>query len=261
MKRSTMKKIGNVALNVLLYLFLAICILSVFLTVFSKRSVDGAAEILGYQMRLVVSDSMGECEKTDVSDYEIGSIPIYSMVFVKVMPTDEAEADGWYRSLEVGDVLTIRYVYTSQVTITHRIVSITEKESGGFIIELAGDNTTSESKQLYQTIDTSIPDSTNYVIGQVVGQSYPLGILMSIISHPIGTVLIVILPCVVIMALEVAKIVRVMNADKKQKAQEEADKKNEEIELLRQRLAELEKSQTGGGAPADKENNSEEEKE
>jgi choline-glycine betaine transporter len=240
MKRSTMKKIGNVALNVLLYLFLAICILSVFLTVFSKRSVDGAAEILGYQMRLVVSDSMGECEKTDVSDYEIGSIPIYSMVFVKVMPTDEAEADEWYRSLEVGDVLTIRYVYTSQVTITHRIVSITEKESGGFIIELAGDNTTSESKQLYQTIDTSIPDSTNYVIGQVVGQSYPLGVLMSIISHPIGTVLIVILPCAIIVLLEVLKIVRLLTGDKKKKAAEERARKDAELEELRRKVAELE---------------------
>ena len=240
MKKATMKKIGNVALNVLLYLFLAICILSVFLTIFSKRSQDGAAEILGYQMRVVVSDSMGACDKTDVSEFEIGSIPIYSMVFVKAMPTDEAEADEWYRSLKVGDVLTIRYVYTSQVTITHRIVSITEKESGGFIIELAGDNTTSESKQLYQTIDTSIPNSTNYVIGKVTGQSYPLGILMSIIMNPIGTVLIVIVPCAIIVLLEVLKIVRLLTGDKKKKTAEERAQKEAELEELRRKVAELE---------------------
>ena len=109
-----------------------------------------------------------------------------------------------------------------------------------FIIELAGDNTTSESKQLYQTIDTSIPDSTNYVIGQVVGQSYPLGVLMSIISHPIGTVLIVILPCAIIVLLEVLKIVRLLTGDKKKKAAEERARKDAELEELRRKVAELE---------------------
>ena len=169
MNKARMKKTGNIVLNVLMYIFLVLCVFSVIITIISKRDPDGAAEVFGYQMRVVTSDSMAECELTDVSAYKIKDIPIRSMVFVKVMPDEPAEADEFYRSLKVGDVLTFRYVYTTQVTITHRITSITEKDTGGFVIELAGDNKNSEDGQLTQIIDTSIPNNTNYVIGKVTG--------------------------------------------------------------------------------------------
>ena len=152
MEKETMKKMSGTLFNVILYVFLAVCVLSVFLTVFSKKD-DGATEVGGYQLRIVASDSMAACELTDVSAFEIKDIPIRTMVFVEVMPDDPTEADVWYRALKVGDVLTFRYVYSTQVTITHRITSITEKETGGFIIELAGDNKTSEDGQLKQVID------------------------------------------------------------------------------------------------------------
>ncbi len=240
MDRAKVKKIGNIVLNVLLYIFLAICIFSVFVTVLSKRDSDGAAEIFGYQMRVVTSDSMSESEFTDVSKFKIKDIPIRSMVFVKVMPDDPAEADEFYRSLQVGDVLTFRYVYTTQVTITHRITSITEKETGGFVIELAGDNKNSEEGQLVQVIDTSIPNNTNYVIGKVTGQAYLLGLLMSFLMQPVGIILLIIVPCFIIILLEVLKIVKTLTADKKKREQEEKEKKESELEELRRKLAELE---------------------
>lgn len=242
MDKTKMKKVGNVVLNVLLYVFLAICIVAVLLTVLSKRDADGAAEVFGYQMRVVTSDSMASCEHTDVSEYKIKDIPIRSMVFVKAVPDDPAEADAFYRGLQVGDVLTFRYVYTTQVTITHRIVSITEKETGGFLIELAGDNKNSEDGQLTQVIDTSIPNSTNYVIGKVIGQSYLFGLLMSFLKQPVGIVLVIIVPCFIIILLEVLKIARVFGADRKKREQEENEKKNSELEELRRKLAELEAS-------------------
>jgi hypothetical protein len=139
-------------------------------------------------------------------------------------------------------VLTFRYVYTTQVTITHRIVSITEKETGGFLIELAGDNKNSEDGQLTQVIDTSIPNSTNYVIGKVIGQSYLFGLLMSFLKQPVGIVLVIIVPCFIIILLEVLKIARVFGADRKKREQEENEKKNSELEELRRKLAELEAS-------------------
>ena len=166
-----------------------------FVTVLSRKDSDGAAEVFGYQMRVVTSDSMAECEHTDVSAYRIKDIPMRSMVFVKMMPQAPAEADAFYRSLQVGDVLTFRYVYTTQITITHRITSITEKDTGGFIIELAGDNKNSEDAHLTQVIDTSIPNNTNYVIGKVVGHSYLLGFIMSFLKQPAGIVLFIIIPC------------------------------------------------------------------
>lgn len=255
MNRSKVKNISRIAMNVLLYLFLAICIFSVFFTMFSKKSVDGAAEILGYQMRVVTSESMAKCDLTDVSDYKIKDIPLRSMVFVKVMPDDPADAEEWYRSLKVGDVLTFRYVYTSQVTITHRITSITEKDSGGFIIELAGDNKNEDNGQLEQVIDTSIPNNTNYVIGKVVGQAKIFGFAMSFLMNPIGMVLIIMLPCVIIMMLEFIKIAKLFSSEKKEREREENAKKEQELEELRRKLAELEavkaantnQSDEGGG--------------
>ena len=243
MGKAKIKKIGKITLDVLVYLFLAICIFSVLVTVISKRDADGAAEIFGYQVRVVTSDSMAACEYTDVSGFEIKDIPVRSMVFVEVMPKDPAEADEFYRSLKVGDVLTFRYVYTTQVTITHRIVAISEMETGGFIIELEGDNKNSEDGLLTQIIDTSIPNNTNYVIGKVTGQAKLLGTVMSFLMQPVGIILLIILPCVIIIAVEVFKIARTLTADKRMRDKEERDKKENELEELRRRLAEIEKAQ------------------
>ena len=57
MEKSKIKKIGKIALDVLLYIFLAICAFVVIVTLLSKRGSDGAAEVFGYQMRVVVSES------------------------------------------------------------------------------------------------------------------------------------------------------------------------------------------------------------
>ena len=185
MSKVSVKKVFNVIGNVVLYIFLAVCIFSVLLTLLSRRDSDGAAEVFGYQMRVVVSDSMSKSEFTDVSAYDIKDIPIRSMIFVKVRPKDPVELDKWYASIEEGDVLTFRYVYTTQVTITHRVKSIEEKPTGGFIIQLEGDNKTSEDGQLVQVIDTSIPNNTNYVIGKVVGQAKLFGTVMSFLMQPL----------------------------------------------------------------------------
>ena len=94
------KKLTNIVTNVLLCVFLVIAILSVLLTIFSYKDADGAAELFGYQMRVVTSDSMAKSEFTDVSDFEIKDIPLRSMVFVKTVPKDAEKAEQWYRSLQ-----------------------------------------------------------------------------------------------------------------------------------------------------------------
>ena len=240
MEKEKIQKIGKIALDVITYFFLALCIFTVVFTITSKRSPDGASEMFGYQFRIVTSDSMAACEFTDVSSFEIKDIPLRSMLFIETMPEDKTKHDDWYRALKVGDVLTFRYVYVNQVTITHRITSITEKETGGFLIELAGDNKTSESSQLMQTIDTSVPNNTNYVIGRVTGQAKLLGALMSFLMEPIGIILMVILPCFVIIMFEALKIYRVLTDEKKKKQRAESQEKDSELEDLRRRLAELE---------------------
>lgn len=244
MDKNLLKKIGDIAANVVMYIFLAVCILSVIMTVFGKRDADGTVEIFGHQMRIVVSDSMAKSEFTDVSDYKIKHIPINTMVFIKLVPDDPVLADQWYDDIEIGDVLTFRYVYTNQVTITHRVVDIKEKDTGGYLIYLEGDNKNSDSELLKQTIDTSIPNSTNYVIGKVVATNFLFGLFLSIIRKPIGAICIIILPCFIIILIEVLKIVRVLNADKKQQNQDEMAKKESELEELRRQLAALQNAQS-----------------
>ncbi len=260
MSTGAFKKILGIATNVIVYLFLALCIFSVIFTVFSKKDADGAANVFGYQMRLVISDSMAECEHTDTSEFDIGSIPIGSMVFVDLVPEDEKEALEWYSELKVGDVLTFKYVYTTQMTITHRITGITPKysfnnqgqsELVGYKIDLQGDNkNASNQNTLTQTIDTSITESLDYVIGKVVGKSVSLGFVMNLLKNPMGIVFIVIVPCVIIIFFEVIKIFNAFALDKKQKHEAEKEEKDNEIEELKRRLLELEKMNSK--APPDK---------
>ena len=240
MSNAKIKKIGNIFANVFMYAFLALAVLALIVTVVSKKDPDGTAELFGFQMRVVTSESMSKCDLTDVSGFEIKDIPLRSMVFVKVMPDDPAKADEWYRSIKVGDVLTFRYLYTTQVTITHRVISIEESPEGGFIIELAGDNKNTEDGQLIQTIETAKPNNMNYVIGKVVGQSYPFGLFMSFLTNPLGIVLVIIVPCAIIILFELIKIIRILGADKKQREKAEKTQKDNELEELKKRLAELE---------------------
>ena len=239
-KLSTAKKIGKILWNVLIYLFLALCVFAVVITLLSGKSADGAANVFGYQMRVVVSNSMEACDETDIEGFDIGSIPLHSLIFTKTVPSDPEEAEAFYEDVEVGDVLTIRYAYTAQVTITHRVTKITEKDTGGYVIELAGDNKNADGGQLYQTIDTSDTDSPNYVLGRVIWHNHILGMFLHALDTPLGMVFVVILPCVIIILLEILKILRMVNAEKKKKAEEAEREKDLELEALKKRLAELE---------------------
>lgn len=212
-----MRKLGRFLLGIILFCFLAVATLAILLTLFSEKNETGAVELFGYQTLVVTSDSMAACSQTDVSAYEIKSIPKNAMILIQLVPEDETEAEQWYRSLKVGDVLTFRYYYATQITITHRITSITEKETGGFIIELAGDNKNSDGNQLYQTIDTSDVASMNYVIGKVKFASIVPGLILSALKSPVGLVLIIMVPCAIIIMMEILKINNVVVEDKRVK--------------------------------------------
>lgn len=232
-----MKKAMRILGDVLVFALTIVAFVVLTVSITSKKSSDGTSRIFGYELRFVQSESMAECAETDVSAYKVKSIPIKSCVFVKVAPEDDAAKAEWYKTLRVGDVLTFKYVYTKQETITHRIVQIEEKEGGGFIISLEGDNKASNSSLLKQTIDTTETDSPNYIIGKVEGQSYLLGLLVYALKSPIGLVCLIIVPCCIVIAIEALRVARVLGSDKKEKhlAQEN------EIAELKRKLEELEK--------------------
>ncbi len=264
------KKIANIIMNVLLYVFIIVCLLLVVASISSKKSETGAMTIFGYQARVVETQSMEwaddikiehlKLEGTDIDSLDklpLGEVPKNSLVFIEVVPEDPEQAKLWYDNLKVGDVVTFMYgeygvIAGRQPIITHRITKITPKLSGGYLLELNGDNKglteedkTSPADTATQYIDTSV-ESVNYVVGKVTSQSKALGSLIYIVKQPVGIICIVIIPCVIIIILEVIKIVGVLGEDKKKKAEEEKQKMEEEkqkqeseIELLKKQLAAL----------------------
>ncbi len=247
------RSIFGVIGNVLMYIFFAVCVFALVMSVASKKSSEDALNIFGIQMRVVVSDSMAECPETDVSAYKIKDIPIRSLVFIESVPEDADKRAQWYDSLAVGDVLTFKYVYVTQETITHRVTEITPKE-GGYIIELEGDNKASDADTLKQTIDTTLDNSPNYIIGKVVGKSFILGLLITTLKTPVGVVLTVILPCVIIMILQVIRLAGVFADKRADDARRRESERDEEIAELKRRLEALQDKESGEQQSEDRSN-------
>lgn len=234
----------------LLLAFLAACALALIITIRAKKDSTGSVEIRGYRLMNVESDSMAQCDQTDVSGYEIKSIPLRSMIVIESVPEDAAAADAWYASLKVGDVLTFQYVYHDQLIITHRITSIApDGENGGYTIYLAGDNKESTSAQLTQVIHTADSSSLNYVIGKVVKQNFLFGFFISVLKEPIGVVLTIIVPCFLFILIEIVKVVNFSHAEQSEKAAQLAEaEKQAALKRQRQRDGKLLGTVIGIGA-------------
>lgn len=155
----------------------------ILLTVFAVSVVsDERYNIFGYTLRIVMSSSMEKNPQTDVSNYRIKDIPPNSLIVIELVPDNPDKARDWYAKLERGDVLTFVYgIFGENVTVTHRIRNIVEKNSG-YIITLAGDNVypahTSE-----QVLDTS-DENGGRVIGKVVYTNCFLGTLLIVLRNP-----------------------------------------------------------------------------
>ena len=228
------KKIFKITSDILLYCFIFLGLITIIITLSSKKDIDGATNIFNYQLRLVITDSMDKCSETNVSKYKIKSIPKNSLVLIRKIKDDD------YKKIKEGDVLTFRYLYTEQVTITHRVKSIVEKDTGGYIIELVGDNKTGESELLVQTIDTSIEESPNYIIGEVVYTSIIIGFILNMLKSSLGIVFIILIPSFIIILLEVIKIINITIIEKRKLAERKANEKEQEILELKKKLKEME---------------------
>ena len=242
-KKSGIRRIIQIAIDVVMVLFVAASVFVLAISIVSKKDSDGTATVFNTQLRFVQSDSMGACEQTDVSNYKIKSIPVKSCIFIDVIPEDEIKRNEWLKTVEIGDVLTFKYVFTKQETITHRVTKIEDNGLGGYNITLEGDNKASDTGVLQQFINTSDTDSPNYIIGRVTGQSYVLGVLVYALHQPIGISLIIIVPCAIIILLNVIRIVRVCSSEKKEKALEVTKAQSDQIEELKRQIESLKKSE------------------
>ena len=236
------KRSVKIVFTVVLYLFVALCVLSVVLLLLGKGERDGATTVFGYQLRTVLTPSMDKNENTDVSGYDIGSIPKDAMVFIDTVPEDASEAKEWYSEIKVGDVLTFMYdeydIGGSPNVITHRVIKITETEDG-YTFMLRGDNDSSAVQNVSTKYDPQ--DPFTYVIGKVVGTNNLFGYFVTFIKKPVGMVFTVILPCVAIIIYEISRIFRVLGEKKREAIGAERALQAEKIAELERKLEEMKK--------------------
>lgn len=155
---------------------------------------------------IVISGSMdGEPRE----QYEIETIPVESMIFIRDVPSDPAEADSFYASLRVGDVLTFDYrhpVSGEHMVVTHRIISISE-ENRIYTYTLQGDSIADDPTNGSIQVVTS---SSGDIIGKVVGTSNWLGMVAVFVSQWYGKVALILIPCLILIASEILNIIRVI---------------------------------------------------
>ena len=254
-KNEKVRKVLRIAGDVLLGIVIVLAAFVLFVTITAKKDENKTPTVFGYQFLFVKTQSMEKCDAVDVSGYKIKSIPAGSCVFVSTVPEDDDELKEWYKTVKVGDVLTFQYSETGNSidakSITHRVVKI-EPKGEGFLIFLQGDNRESPDGVLTQVIDTNLDRgrTMNYIVGRVTGQSRFLGALVAAFGKPVGIILLIIVPCMIIIAFQVMRIVKVVGEEKKEKASANEIKHQSEIEELKRQI-EMLKQTTGAGVAAD----------
>lgn len=150
------------------------------------------------------------------------AIPVHSFIV-----TEEVDPS----SLQVGDIVTFRATESSMEDAlnTHRITSVYE-ENGQLMFHTKGDA---------NAVEDAAPVAAVNVVGRVVFVSAALGTVVSLFSNPLVFFPFIILPLVVLMVFEIAKLVK---STKEVARAEEEKALREAVELVRKKR-EQEKSE------------------
>lgn len=143
------------------------------------------------------------------------AIPVHSFIV-----TEEVDPS----SLQVGDIITFRATESSMegALNTHRITSVYE-ENGQLMFHTKGDA---------NAVEDAAPVAAVNVVGRVVFVSAALGTVVSLFSNPLVFFPFIILPLVVLMVFEIAKLVK----STKEVARAEDEKAlREAVELVRKK--------------------------
>lgn len=143
------------------------------------------------------------------------AIPVHSFIV-----TEEVDPS----SLQVGDIITFRATESSMegALNTHRITSVYE-ENGQLMFHTKGDA---------NAVEDAAPVAAVNVVGRVVFVSAALGTVVSLFSNPLVFFPFIILPLVVLMVFEIAKLVK---STKEVARAEEEKALREAVELVRKK--------------------------
>lgn len=243
------KKIGRIALNVLLWCFVAFALLTTILAISANSGADGVPSIGGKVFLSVESDSMAPTFKKD------------DLLFATKLNEDTK------RTLKVGDVITYRVDLNGdgiEELNTHRIVEVRLSANGtvdSYVTK--GDNNTTNP-------ENDAPVKWQFVIsrwgnkgtegGKDGAKIGGLGGFFATLQKPVGFLLIIVLPLLLFFVWELVRFIRtvlsVKNRGKRQiTAEEEALIRERAVAeyLAQQRAHEADAdhpASTDAGAPA-----------
>lgn len=191
MRRQAVRRAVNFAGNALFgLLLLVMCSLVFFLL--QSRITGREPAIAGYRMYIVLSDSMAPT-------FRAGSM-------VAVHPADPA-------TLAAGDIITFRNPAGNMETITHRIVGVNTESGLAFTTRGDANN-----------VEDSAPVPADNVVGRVTMTLPHAGYLVNWSRSKTGLLTLVIIPGLLIIALELRNLLRYASKmDKKKKGQQPAE--------------------------------------
>ena len=215
-----MKKALDIAVRIITTVILIFSVCVMIFTVISVNTVGKDADFLGYKPYIVLSDSMKDT-------FAVGDLSV------------SAQADP--ETLEPGDIITFTSIDPSNygAVITHKIREITEYEGEPAFVTYG--TTTG--------VDDSYPVPFDNVIGEYKFRLPKMGYFFEFLTTPAGYVTVILIPFLVLIALQGAKffrLVRQYRAEQQaeldtQRAQaaaelEEARRMKEELERLKAQL-------------------------
>lgn len=215
-----MKKALHIASRVVTILILIFAVAVMLFTVISVNTVGKDADFLGYKPYIVLSDSMKDT-------FAVGDLSVS-------VQTDP-------ETLEPGDIITFTSIDPSNygTVITHKIREITEYEGEPAFVTYG--TTTG--------VDDSYPVPFDNVIGEYKFRLPKMGYFFEFLTTPAGYVTVILIPFLVLIALQGAKffrLVRQYRAEQQaeldtQRARaaaelEEARRMKEELERLKAQL-------------------------
>ena len=215
-----MKRALDIAVRIITTVILIFSVCVMIFTVISVNTVGKDADFLGYKPYIVLSDSMRDT-------FAVGDLSV------------SAQADP--ETLEPGDIITFTSIDPSNygTVITHKIREITEYEGDPAFVTYG--TTTG--------VDDSYPVPFDNVIGEYKFRLPKMGYFFEFLTTPAGYVTVILIPFLVLIALQGAKffrLVRQYRAEQQaeldtQRAQaaaelEEARRMKEELERLKAQL-------------------------
>lgn len=215
-----MKKALDIAVRIITTVILIFSVCVMIFTVISVNTVGKDADFLGYKPYIVLSDSMRDT-------FAVGDLSVS-------VQTDP-------ETLEHGDIITFASIDPSNygAVVTHKIREITEYEGEPAFVTYG--TTTG--------VDDSYPVPFDNVIGEYKFRLPKMGYFFEFLTTPAGYVTVILIPFLVLIALQGAKFFRLVRQYRaEQQAEldakraeaaaelEEARKMKEELERLKAQL-------------------------